>query len=201
MKRAGPDTPDDMAVYFPVTAMGVVVRSKASGPGAVEEVKTAIQSTVSSIDKDAVVTDTRTMNLILDSALLQKRFVLLLVSIFAGIALVLATVGMFGVVSYTAATRAKEIGIRIALGARRTSIFLLVVGEAVRLAIGGIALGLASAFALTRLMDSFLFKTSPVDPYVFILASLLTLLISVAASYLPARRATGPSPYLALRQD
>jgi putative ABC transport system permease protein len=129
----------------------------------------------------------------------RQRFSMLLLGIFAGLALVLAAVGIYGVMSYSVAQRTREIGIRMALGAQRSDVMRMTIGHGLRLVLTGVAIGLAGAFVLTRVMSTLLFGVSPTDPLTFI--SISTVLVSVAllASYVPALRATRVDPMFALR--
>jgi ABC-type antimicrobial peptide transport system permease subunit len=124
-----------------------------------------------------------------------------LLGIFAALALVLACVGIYGVISYLAGQRTHEIGIRMALGAQRASVLRLVVGEGARMALIGVALGTAAALGLTRLMANQLFGVSPHDPLTFAGVALLLAMVALGACYLPARRAMRTDPMAALRQE
>jgi putative ABC transport system permease protein len=130
-----------------------------------------------------------------------RRFSMLLLGVFAGLALVLASVGIYGVISYTATQRTHEIGIRMALGAERADVLRMVVGHGLRLSLIGIGAGLAAALGLTRLMSSMLFGVRPTDFGTFAAVSLLLAGVAALASYVPARRATRVDPIIALRYE
>ena len=130
----------------------------------------------------------------------QRRFNMLLLGAFAGLALVLAAVGIYGVIAYTVAQRTHEMGIRIALGARGVDILRLVFAHAMVTTITGIAIGLVAAFALTRLLRSLLYQVTATDPLVFAAISILLLTVAAIATYIPARRAMTVNPITALRE-
>jgi len=129
----------------------------------------------------------------------QRRLLVMLLGSFALVALLLAVIGIYGIVAYSVARRTQEMGIRRALGAQQSDILRLLVGQGFRLAMAGVAVGIAGAFALTRLMTSLLFHVSATDPATFVAVALLFLLVALAASYIPARRATRIDPMAALR--
>jgi putative ABC transport system permease protein len=155
---------------------------------------------VLSVDPDQPVAIT-TMDQIFANSVGGQRFNTLLLSIFAGLALLMAVIGVFGVINYSVAQRTHEIGIRVALGAQRKDILRLVVGEGLILSLAGVAIGLGGAFALTRLIEELLFGVSPTDPVTFSLVAILLTSVAVLASYVPARRAMKVDPMVALRRE
>ena len=160
-----------------------------------------VRKAVWEIDKDQPVSNIRTMDEILASSIARQRFSMLLLAIFAAVALVLAAVGIYGVMSYSVAQRTHEIGIRMALGAQTSAVLKLAVGYGMKLVIIGIVVGLIAAFALTRVMATLLFGITATDPTTFTLISLLLVLVAAIASYIPARRATKVDPIVALRYE
>jgi putative ABC transport system permease protein len=177
------------------SAMTFTVRT-ASDPLAFASV---VEDAIQSIDKDQPVAEVRTMDQWVARSLGQARFNALLLALFAGVALLLASLGIYGVMSYAVSQRTPEIGVRLALGADQRAILWLIVGNGVALAAGGLAIGMALAFALTRTMSALLYETSGADPLTFG-AVLITLgAVAVVASYLPARRAAQITPVEALR--
>jgi putative ABC transport system permease protein len=143
----------------------------------------------------------RTMEEVLSISVAFERFLTTVMTVFAGLALVLACVGLYGVISYSVSQRTHEIGIRIALGAQKDEVLKMVVGQGLRLAITGAAIGIAGALALTRLLSSLLYGVRPTDPLTLIAASLLLTTVSLLACYIPARRATKVDPMVALRYE
>ena len=135
------------------------------------------------------------------TALQSHRFNLWLMGSFALLALLLAALGIYGVMTYTTAQRTRELGIRLALGAQSSDLLKLVTVHGMKLAFLGVALGLLGSFALTRLMKSLLFEVGPTDPLTFSVVPVLLALVSLAACYIPARRATKVDPLIALRSE
>src|SRR5262249_40767524 len=154
----------------------------------------AIRQEVWAIDHNVPITETRTMEQILATVTTQPRFNTILLGIFAAVALTLAGVGIYGVLSYSVTQRTREMGIRIALGARRGDVLRLVIRQGMLLALLGVAVGLAASFALTRLMTGLLFGVSATDPATFALIALILTGVALLACYLPARRATKVDP-------
>jgi len=160
-----------------------------------------VRNAVWQIDKDQPVSNIRTMEEILLDSIARQRFSMLLLAIFAGVALLLAAVGIYGVMSYSVAQRTHEIGIRMALGAQTGAVLKLAVGYGLKLVIAGVVIGLVAAFALTRVMSTLLYGVTATDPTTFALISLLLVGVAALASYIPARRATKVDPIIALRYE
>jgi putative ABC transport system permease protein len=160
-----------------------------------------VRRAVLAVDPDQPVANIRPMEEILDADVSTRHLQMTLLSAFSVLALVLASVGLYGVLRYSVAQRTSEIGLRMALGAQRRNVLGSIVGQAVRLTLLGIALGLAGAFVVTRAFRSFLFDISPTDPTTFAAVALLLLVVATAASYIPARRATTVDPVLALKHE
>jgi ABC-type antimicrobial peptide transport system permease subunit len=158
-----------------------------------------VRKQVLAIDSNQPVSDIRTMQAVLDATLGERRLTMMLLGSFAAIAVILAVVGMYGVIAYSVAQRTQEVGIRRALGAQQSDILKLVLTQGVVLALAGIAIGTAGAFALTRVMRSLLFQVSATDPETFFGMAVLFVMIALLASYLPARYAAGIDPMKALR--
>ncbi len=161
----------------------------------------AVRSEIRAMDKDLPPFDIKTMNDLLYESVARERFTMLLLAIFAGLALALAGIGIYGVINYSVARRTHEIGIRMALGADSKAVLRLVVGQGLRLAVAGVAIGLGAALALTRLMSSLLFGVSAIDPLTFAGVSLILITVAVVACSIPARRATKVDPMEALRYE
>jgi putative ABC transport system permease protein len=161
----------------------------------------AVRQEVRAIDKDVPVTQVQTMEKVLGASVAQPRFSMLVVALFAALALVLSAVGIYGVMAYAVSRRAHEIGVRMALGAGANQVLKLVLKDGMTLALAGIALGLLGAFALTRLMASLLFGVGAKDPATFISVAVFLALVAFIACYIPARRATKVDPLVALRNE
>ena len=175
--------------------MTIVVRTTVEP----QSLAAAAQETVRSLDRNLPVSNVVTMEQVITDTLWQQRFNLQLIGIFAVLALTLAAVGLYGVMSHAVAQRAREVGLRMALGAQRRDVLKLVVGQGMKLALFGVALGLLASVALTRLMEKLLFEVSATDFSTYaVIAGLLTL-IALVACWIPARRATKVDPMVALR--
>jgi putative ABC transport system permease protein len=161
----------------------------------------AIQAAIREVDKDQPVYQVQTMEELIGDSVGTRRFALTILILFAGLALLLALSGIYGVISYSVAQRTQEIGIRMALGARAADVLRLVLGQFMRLTVVGIALGVLGAYALTRLMTSLLFGVTPTDITTFALVSISLALVALVACLIPARRATRVDPLIALRYE
>jgi putative ABC transport system permease protein len=205
-KLASPEAKVGPAIYAPLAqntwpnalrASSFVVRAS----GDPNHHHAAIRAALREIDPALPLTQMRTMEEILRESFAQRRFNTALLVVFAVVAGMLATVGVYGVMSYLVTQRAHELGVRLALGAQRADILKLVAGEGFKLAVAGIALGLLGALGLTRLLAGLLFGVSATDPLTFVSIALLLAAAALLASYLPARRAAGTDPLTALRRD
>ncbi len=161
----------------------------------------AVRSRVSDLDEDVSATNVSTVDQMVGAALREPRFNAALIGAFAGLALLLTSIGLYAVISYSVAQRTHEIGVRIAVGAGQTDIFKLIVGQGMLLTLIGVTIGLAASFALTRTISSLLFGVSATDPATFAGISLLLILVALVACYVPARRAMKVDPVVALRHE
>jgi putative ABC transport system permease protein len=141
------------------------------------------------------------MNEVIGDTLSERRFAMILLDAFAVVALLLASVGLYGVISYLVGQRTHEIGIRMALGAQRRNVLLLVLGQGMKMALGGVALGLVAALGLTRLLTKMLYGVSTTDPATFAVISLLLATVALLACFVPALRASKVDPLVALRYE
>jgi putative ABC transport system permease protein len=202
VKDAGLDEEFPPEIYlplqqWPVRSMSVALRTSV----APETLTSAVRAEVAAVDPNLPVSNIRTMDQILARSISQPRFYMTLLAIFAAVALVLAAVGIFGVLSYAVAQRTREIGIRMALGAQERTVLTLVVRQAMLLAGAGIVIGIGVALALSSTMASLLFEVTPTDPSTFALVAAILAIVALGASYLPARRATRVDPIIALRTE
>src|SRR6267142_4310445 len=205
IKHFGPGEPEEPAVYdlYSQTAqqwkrwMYPTIRGTASTGILLGQVKRRLWA----IDNQLPVTQVFTMNEVVAASLDHQRFNLTLLGIFAGVALALAVVGIYGVMSYAITQRTNEIGIRVALGAQQRDVLWLILGQGLRLALVGGSLGIAASFALTRYMSHLLFGISPRDPQTFVAIPFALLAVALLACYVPARRAVRVDPIVALRYE
>jgi len=189
-------------VYVPHTqnvwrSMALTVRTHGDPAGVVA----AIREKISSVDPDLAIANLATMTTIVDRSIAPRRASMLLVLVFGVLAGLLAVIGIYGVLSYTVAQRAQEIGVRIALGAQRGDVLGLVLGHGLKLTLTGVVIGLASSYALTRLMSSLLYNVSATDLLTFVAVSLVLSGVAMAACFVPALRATKTDPMIALRYE
>ncbi|HEV2491409.1 MAG TPA: ABC transporter permease [Candidatus Acidoferrales bacterium] len=205
VKHSGLDQPADPAVYTPFSQndeawrrfMTLAIRARGAPAGLVEEVKKQLWS----MDSQIPVSDVRSMDDLMSVSLAQQWFNLVLLGIFAALALILASVGIYGLMAYVVSQRTHEIGVRMALGAQRRDVLRLFVGDGAKLAFAGIVIGVLGALALTRLMISLLFEVKPTDPVTIAAVAILLGLVALAACYIPARRAMRVDPLVALRYE
>jgi putative ABC transport system permease protein len=161
----------------------------------------ALRRAIRAADQDQTVSAATTMEQLLEKSVAQRRFNTGMIEVFALLALVLAVVGVQGVLAYSVAQRTQEIGIRMALGADRDWMLRIILGQALALVAFGLVLGLSASAGLTRLMSSLLFGVSPLDPRTYVGMSLLLTAVALVASYIPARRASRVDPLVALRYE
>jgi putative ABC transport system permease protein len=205
VKHSGLNQPTDPAVYAPFSQsneewrrwMTIAIRTPVASSGLVDEVKRQIWS----VDNQIPVSDVHTMHELMAVSLAQQRFNMLLLGLFATLALILAAVGIYGAMAYAVSQRTHEIGIRTALGAQRRDVLRLVMSDGAKIAFIGIPVGIAGALALTRLMASLLFEVRPTDPETFVGVAILLALVALAACYFPAWRAMRVDPIVALRYE
>jgi len=214
IKQWGLDTEDTAGpvqaqCYFPIAQLpdalmslidhgtGVVVRTEGAPLGVMGSISKAVQG----VNNQIVVFGTETMTDVISSSLAAKRFAMLLLGAFAALAVVLSSVGIYGVISYIAGQRTHEIGVRMALGAERRNVLGMVLGQAGKMAMLGVVIGLAAALGLARLMASMLFGVSTYDPLTFLGVAVLLMVVALAACYVPAHRATRVDPIVALRYE
>jgi putative ABC transport system permease protein len=181
----------------PWMAMTIVVRSSS----ATEPLVSAVREKITELDPDLPLTGIQPMEKVVSVSMGQPRLITVLVGGFAAFALLLAAVGIYGVMAYSASQRSHELGIRMALGAAPQDIFRLVLGQGMRLVLTRIALGFLGCLALTRLLATLLFGTSANDPLTFTAVASILVGVALAASYIPARRATRVDPLVALRYE
>jgi putative ABC transport system permease protein len=202
VKAGGLDSDSSTMMYlpfkqFPLPFMSFVVRTTPNPETLIQPVSKAIYS----IDKEQALTDVQTLEQVLMASLSGRRFNMTLLLTFAGVALLLAAVGVYGVMNYTVTLRRRELGIRMALGAAKTDVLRLVLGQGLTLTLIGVGAGLISAYALTRLMASLLYGVTATDYLTFGSVSAMLIAVGLVASYVPAQRATKVNPTIALRAE
>ena len=202
VKNYGVDQPSRVETYVPyrqdpMSGFNLVVRTGLE-PGSLTA---AVRKAVSDVDRNVPISATQTLVSLLEESTAQRRLAVTLLGVFAGLALLLAAVGIYGVISYNVSQRTQEIGIRMALGAERREIMKMVLGQGTMMALTGVVIGLGVAFGLTRLIAALLFQVSATDPPTFSLVPVVLLLVALVAAYLPARRAARVEPMVALRDE
>ena len=203
VKPNGPQEPVGSMIYlpypqFPSLFNYLVVRTANQDP---LNVRAGIKAQVHSVNPDQPISQVRTMQQVLGESLAQRRFSLVLIGIFAGLSVLLAAIGVAGVMAFLVAQRTQEMGIRMALGAQRADVFGLVLRQGMRMTLLGLLIGLAGAFGLTRLLSGMLYGVEPGDPLTFTLVSALLAAVALLACWLPARSATRVDPMIALRYE
>jgi len=201
-KHEGLDAEARVQVYLPYAQqprpfLAVAVRTAGDPAGYVNQMRRAVQS----VDPDQPISAVRTMDELIAQSVGQRRLSMLLLSLFSGIALVLASIGIYGLMSYSVAQRARELGVRIALGAGRADVLRLVLRQGMSLALGGIVIGAGAAFGLTRLIVGQLYGVRATDPGTFVGMALLLAGTALAANLVPALRATRVDPAVVLREE
>ncbi|HEX6729065.1 MAG TPA: ABC transporter permease [Pyrinomonadaceae bacterium] len=194
--------PPEPEFYFsslqgPFQTMSIVLRSTVEPNSLVS----AVRQSVAEVDKTVPVSNFETMERIVDESVMEPRFNMVLLSLFSTIALLLCAAGIYGVTAYTVTQRTHELGIRLALGAQLSDVLKLILKQGVTVILVGLAIGLAAAFVLTRLLKTLVFGVSTTDPLTFIAITLLLALVALVACYVPARRATKVDPLVALRYE
>ncbi len=202
VRQMGLDTPAEPTVYWPhpelvMSEMTIVVRTTNDPLALVPAMRTELRQ----MDAELPMAAIATMDQLLSGSVSRSRFTMLVLGVFAALALVLASIGIYGVIAYSVTQRTQEFGIRMALGANRRDVFRLVLGQGTRLTLLGIGFGIAAALIVTRLMATLLYGISATDPLTFTAVALLLALVALAACYIPARRATRVDPIVALRYE
>jgi putative ABC transport system permease protein len=203
VRRNGLDASVEPEMYVshvqnPERRLNLVIRTDSQDAS---QLTPAARAEVKAFDPDQIIWRTQTLEQLLGTSVAPRRFNMMLLGIFAGVALVLAAVGLYGVMSYSVTWRTHEIGIRMALGARRADVLRLVVRQGMIMALIGLGIGLIGAFSLSRVMRSLLHGVSPTDPLTFTGVSIVLLCVALLACLIPARRATRVDPIVALRNE
>jgi len=192
-----PYTQNEIKIWPSMQTMQAALRTKADPAALTASVREALRS----VDADLPVANVATLAALVNDSMAQPRFSLFLVGSFGGLALVLAMIGMYGVISYSVQQRTQEIGIRMALGASRAAVLRMILGLGAQLAVLGIAIGLLASWMVTRTMESFLYQVRATDPLTFAAVSIALMCVALAACYIPARRAMSVDPNIALRYE
>ena len=207
VRQQGPDAAAKSQIFVPHAqpalgnsmwqSMSLVMRTDRDPEGSIA----AVRAIVRELDPELPVYDVSTMQQLLAKSVATRRFNMFSVAVFSALALVLAAIGIYGVMSYTVTARTREIGIRMALGARAVNVLSLVIKDGMKLTVAGLVIGVGGALALTRLMRTLLFDVTPTDPATFAAVAVLLFVVALFACFLPARRASGVDPVDALRHD
>ena len=201
-KLYGLPNPARLEVYVPFRQsvsddMTLIVKS-GTDPAALTS---AIRDAIASIDKDQPIFGIATMQQLVRNSVSTRRITLILLGLFSALALVLAAIGIYGVISYSVAQRTHEIGIRMALGAPRAGVLRMILAQGAKIAGAGVVIGMVASFGLTRLMANLLFSVSAADPLTFAAVAMLLMLVALIACYIPAQRALRVDPVIALRYE
>jgi hypothetical protein len=182
-------------IYLPGTGNQLVVRTRQP----VTSFAPALRGAVRQVGADIILEEVKALSQLVDQFISPKKLIMLMVGLFSMLALLLALVGIYGVIAYSVSRRIPEMGIRLALGSSRAGLMRLVVGKGMQLTLVGCAAGLGASMALTRVIQALLFEVSPTDSLVFAASGLVVLMVGAMACWLPARRAAGVNPMTALR--
>jgi putative ABC transport system permease protein len=197
LKAAVPPQVYEPFFQKPSNSFSIVVR----GVGKPLSLAESVRRQVLVLDEEQPISNVRTMGDIVGASMSQDRLSTSVLGLFALLALILAAVGIYGVIAYAVAQRTNEIGIRMALGARRTGILKLILAESLQIVLIGLGIGLVASFGLMRLLSSLLYEVKANDPIIFVAVSVVLLVAAIAAAYVPARRASRIDPIVALRYD
>jgi predicted permease len=184
--------------YRQAAVMGALVIRTNGNP---MQIANGVRDQVRAIDRDLAILATKTLDTLLEESMGQRRLVLTLLELFAGVAVLLAMVGVYGVTTHTVSQRTREVGVRIALGARATDIVRVLVVQALLITVAGIAIGIGGAFGVTRFLKSYLFQVSPTEATTFVAVAVAFVVVASASTYLPLRRATRIDPMAVLRHE
>jgi putative ABC transport system permease protein len=181
----------------PSSLMNLLVRSTSDPLRLIPRVR----SQVLAVDGDQPVYNIKTMENVFSQSLAEPQVITSLLATFAAVALILAAIGVYGVMSYSVVQRTHELGVRMALGAQQRHVLRMIVGQGLKLVLVGVAIGVMTAFAVTRVISNLLFGVTATDPLIFVMVPLLLVVIAMLASYFPARRALKVDPMIALRNE